>query len=166
MFLIKRIALVENSESVFIAKDGMGVYAMTEPIKLGFPWGFWGPTQVICNDDFDLSALPKAKMSHEVFLTYATSYEVADVGNGNREIKFFVGKYEPDNIEGYILFVDRVIGNIRTNGQKIGGRFNNEIVVVLREGRYMQIEEPKQEYNELKTAEVIDSELCLAINKV
>jgi len=166
MYLIKSITLTENSESVFVAKDGMNVYAMTDPIKLGFPWGFWGPTEVICNDDFDLSVLPKAQMKHEVYLTYANSYEVSDVGNGNREIKFFVGKYDPDNIEGYILFVDKVIGSIRTNGQKVGGKYNNEIVVVLREGRYLQIEEPKHECVEFKTAEVMNGELILTIHKV
>lgn len=163
MFLIKKLVLAENSESVFAAKDGMRAYAMQDPIKLVLPWGFWGPTEVVCGDNFDLSVLPKTEMSHEVLLTYANSYEVIDIDDGNHEIQFFVDKYEPDNIEGYIIFVNKVLGTIRTNGQKIGGKYNNEIVVVLREGKYLQIAEHKLVGKELKTAEVAEGKLVLSV---
>lgn len=166
MFLIKKIVLSENSESVLIAEDGIRTYAMENPIKLVLSWGFWGPTEVVCGDNFKLSVLPKSNMSHEVFLTYANSCEVEEIENGNRKIMFFVDEYQTENIEGYIVFIDKVLGTIRTNGQKIGGKYNNEMVVILREGKYLQIEEHQIFGKQLKTVEVIDGKLITNISKV
>ena len=44
--------------------------------------------------------------------------------------------YQPNNIEGYILFVENE-KNISTDGQIIFSNLPNQIVVILKNGQYL-----------------------------
>lgn len=163
MYLIKQIALAKNLEDAFIAKEGICMGSAGNPKKL-ISWGFWGDAVASCGDNFDLSMLPKDGEGCTVRLTYANSYEVSNVGDGFKKIHFFVDKYQPDEIEGYILFAERVIADIWTSGEIIGGRYGNEIVVVLRKGQELEFTEPKYHGGKVKTAKVVDGQLLLNID--
>lgn len=165
MYLIKQMALAKNLESAFIAEEGIKMYVAEKPKSLISVCGFWGDAEAFCGDNFDLAMLPKDEVSRGVRLTYANSYEVKNVGDGFKKIDFFVDKYQPDSIEGYILFAEKVISDISTNGEVIGGRYGNEIVVVLRESQELKFTEPECFGGEVKTAKVVDGQLILTTVK-
>lgn len=165
MYLIKQMALAKDLESAFVARDGIHMHVSEKNKKLLSVWGFWGDAECFWGDNFDLSILPKTEFVPGVRLTYANSYEVKNVGDGFKKIDFFADEYKPDEIEGYILFADKVIADISTNGEVIGGRYGNEIVVVLREGQELKFTEPEYYGGEVKTAKVVNGRLLLTTVK-
>ena len=159
MYLIKQIALVEEMERTFIAKEGI-IMLVVPQSKLSV-WSFWGTAEALLGDNFDFDILPKEDDGRRVRLTYANSYEVKVCHDGDRDFVFFVDKYQPDEIEGYIVFVNSVGVDFSTNGEKIGGKHHGEIVVVLREGQELKITERFSKVK--KTAKVVNGQLLLTI---
>lgn len=159
MYLIKRMVLYENLQHVFKTRDGMRAYPLEDPIRISL---HWGRNEAVCSQNFDFSIFPKTEIKGEVLLTYVSSYEISEyITNGYRKVKFFVDKYEPDNIEGYILSVAEYEYSFKTNGEKLNAYHASNTLVVLREGEYIKFNDGK----EIKIAEVINGELILAVKK-
>ena len=166
MYLIKQMALSKNLERAFIAEEGIKAYVSKHKTRRPpSVWGFWGTAEVSLGDNFDLTMLPKNGPICEVCLTYTNSYNVKICDGGFRHFEFFVDKYQPDNIEGYILFAEKVLADISTNGERIGGRYPNETVIVLREGQELKFTESEYLGGEVKTAKVVDGQLILTTVK-
>ena len=132
MYLIKQVGTTQKG-SVTI-ESGISA-AITQPRKLTMIGNFWGEDDVRLGDYCDMEKL--AGEEHCLNVSYTSTYKAVDIGDGFKRLEFWISSYEPNNVEGYILFMNYE-RDIETNGEKLFGRWQTEIIVVLREGQYIE----------------------------
>ena len=87
-------------------------------------------------------------------MTYANEVAMEeDSVNKRKKLILNVSTYQPDKIEGYIVFIRRQ-NDIKTNGEKLYSNLACAIVI-LKEGQYVEFEG--------KRAEVINQKLYLQV---
>ena len=83
----------------------------------------------------DLSKLTALDEKY-LLLSYVNEYTVTDMEDGFKKIWFNLSSYARKGMEGYIIFLKHE-EDIKTNGEKIYGRYPTEIIVLLKEGQYL-----------------------------
>lgn len=158
MYLLKTLGFAELGKYVKV-KNGIELIKMDNK-KYEVLDPFWGKASVIMLHRSDESKFERTDEEKHYLLTYISSIfgdsdnTGINIGDGFRDFKFFVAEYTPEYIDGYIIFI-HLMDRIETDGQKIFGRYPNEIVVILKEGNYLEFSD--------RRVEVINSKLMLVI---
>ena len=152
MYLLKTMRFNQQTKNVEV-EDGIRVYLIE-----GFKYiistdSFWGKINIHLGTYADYSKFPTYK-EKEQLLSYVSEYEVKECGDNYKEFYFNVSTYQPEMKDGYIIFI-KFANDIKTNGKKIFGRYTTEIVVVLKDGEYLEFDG--------RRVEVIDNQLVLLI---
>ena len=158
MYLIKNIHFTDSGFAV--VDNGIEISKFKE--ELIATDEYWGKTNIIQLCDYaDCSKFGRSHDGKNDLLSYVSVFEpdnkhhVKDIGDGFKEFYFYVSTYQPENLEGYIVFIKQSKAEIKTNGKKIFGRYPNEIVAVLKEGNYLETGD--------RRIEVINNKLVLII---
>lgn len=156
MYLLKTLGFAELGKYVKVGNGPRMLKGKDYRYEISYP--FWGTAIVRLGSKFDEKNIEKDDDGY-YRLNYITCMLGGDVtgieiGDGFKQFNFYVNEYTPDNIEGYIIFIPKM-PHIKTSGQRIFGRYPNEIVAVLREGDFLEFED--------KRVEVRDSKLMLVI---
>lgn len=139
MYLIRQLTTRNNQ--VEVAKGLEMVDIGQKNFKFFDEW--WGTSFVNLGMFADLSKFEK--LGKNIYLlSYVSEYAVTELCGNFKNFFFSVNKYDPDNIEGFILFI-RNSQNIKTNGQKLFGRYPYEMVVLLKEGQFVEFSGQKVE---------------------
>lgn len=141
MYIIKNICLDHKTECLEIEK---GIPVGITPPKAVSMYGWWGKTEIHLGDNVDYTKFPSAFGALNL-LSYTNKYEVEDLNDGLKKFKFDVNEYEENNIEGYIIFVRFAHDDLKTNGEKLFGRVSTEIVVLLKEGDFLEYDNERIE---------------------
>lgn len=156
MYLLKRIFAADFGKAVGVEN---GILAKWIGEKIFVSNSYWGDAVVELEKYADCSKFEKTNDGNRFLLSYVSSFDssewyVANVGDGFKKITFHISTYQPEKIEGYIIFI-QTFNNIKTSGEKIFGRYPNEVVALLKEGDYIEFEG--------RRIEVINSKLVLII---
>lgn len=152
MYLIKNIYLNHFINTV-IVKDGIRAIKSDGNKEIRVTDNYWGTSEVKVGDFADFSKLHVIDRN-DILLSYSSEYNVCDIGDNYKNIIFNVSTYQPEKIEGYIIFIENET-DIKTNGEKLFGRYPHEIVAVLKDGQYLEFSG--------KRIEVISGKLVLFI---
>lgn len=157
MYLIKSIA-VDNMAETLKVNDGIKIAKIGNDILTVKQ--FWGSTNVTINELADESKIVKKDKDIFYTLSYVTNFEnnnnfVEDIGDGFKKLNLLVSSYQPDNVEGYIIFIEKSLNEIQTNGETVFKRYPTEIVAILREGQSLKVDG--------KLIEVVNNKLMLNI---
>ena len=152
MYLIKNISFDHRTNNVKV-ENGIQIGILGKFKKIVRD-DFWGETEVYFGDYVDFTKIPNINGLYNL-LSYVSEYKVENIGDGFKKFHFYTSTYQPDKKEGYIIFIKRSLKEIKTNGQKIFGRYPTEIVAVLKDGNYIEFDGRK--------IEVINKKLTLLI---
>ena len=131
MYLLKSISYDPNIKSVLV-EDGIKCYIKRDNVVY-VPDSFWGETEIYLG----INASKQFEYYEEKYLLqYSNEYSVTPLEDNFKKLDFNVIEYE-ENIEGYIIFV-KYGEDIKTNGEKLFGRYYNEIVVVLKDKEFLE----------------------------
>lgn len=133
MYLIKNIYLNRQTGEVKV-ENGIRV-AKLDGHNINVVNPYWGEAETNVGCFSDLSKLTAIDEKY-LLLSYVNEYIVTDMEDGFKKIWFNLSSYKRKGIEGYIIFL-RHEDDIKTNGEKIFGRYPTEMIVVLREGQYL-----------------------------
>lgn len=153
MYLLKELSY-EPLLSKFRATNGLQVL-MRENSVTAWP-GMWGETEINLGIFADISKFEQLQKNNnrDYFMTYANEVAMEeDSVNKRKKLILNVSTYQPDKIEGYIVFIRRQ-NDIKTNGEKLYSNLACAIVI-LKEGQYVEFEG--------KRAEVINQKLYLQV---
>ena len=100
---------------------------------------FWGKSDIHFGDYADFNQIPTINEFYKL-LSYISEYEVENIDDGFKKFSFSVSTYQPEKNYGYIVFIQNSLKEIRTTGKKPFGRFPTEIVVVLKDGDFLEFE--------------------------
>ena len=140
MYLLKNLSLNHTTQSVVVNPGVQFVRITQSHIFLN---EFWGSTDLQVGEFADFTRLPSIA-ENKFFLSYANEFSVTKQPDGYINLFFNLSTYQPDNIEGYILFIGSE-SDIRTDGEKLFGRYPTEIVVLLKEGQFLEFSKQKVE---------------------
>lgn len=133
MYLIKQIQ-VDNFEETVKSYNGVAYYIFN-----GVDTYFDFSSELFGVElKFNLSLqsdIENTKIKNKYLVTYANSYNVNPLKDGFKELVLTVGKKD-EKIEGYIISIDYLY-DVETNAEIIGSRDGNRLVLVLREGKYL-----------------------------
>lgn len=137
MYLIKNVYFDHRTNDVKV-EDGIqiGILGNSKTIARD---DFWGKTEVHFGNYADFTKIPTISGLYNL-LSYVSEYEVENTGDGFKKFSFYVSTYQPEKKEGYIIFIKQSLKEIKTNGQKIFGRYPTEIVAVLKDGNYLEFD--------------------------
>lgn len=131
MYLVKNV-FTDQQGNVTITN---GVAATeTSPRNLEIIGSFWGKEEIKIGEACDLEKM-KGMIEHYLNVFYVNEYKVQALYK--KQIKFYINEYEPENIEGYIIFI-RHEENIKTDGEILYQKWPTEIIVVLKEEDYIE----------------------------
>lgn len=145
MYLLKNISLNHTTKSVVVDPGVQFVRVNHSYIFLN---EFWGSTDLLVGEFADFNRLPVIA-ENKFYLSYVSEYFATKLPDSYTNICFSLSAYEPEKIDGYIVFINSE-NNISTNGEKLFGRYPTEIVVVLKEGQYLTFSEQKVEVQDGK----------------
>lgn len=152
MYLIKNIYL-NNFIHTVIVKNGIRAVKSDSNKEILVTDNYWGSSEIKVENFADFSEFQIIDRNN-ILLSYTNEYSICDIGDGYKKIIFNVNTYQPEKIEGYIIFIENE-ADIKTNGKKLFGRYPNEIVAVLKDGEYLEFSG--------KRIEVINGKLVLLI---
>lgn len=152
MYLIKNLYFEPLTHNVNV-EDGIQI-GIIGTSKTCTGNDFWGKTEVLFGNYADFTKIPVSHGPYHL-LSYVSEYEVENIDDGFKKLSFHVSTYQPEKKEGYIVFIRQSPKEIKTNGQKIFGRYPTEIVVVLKDGNYLEFGD--------KRIEVIEGRLALLL---
>lgn len=152
MYLIKNIYFDSRTKNV-IVEDGIRVTHCKGINQLFVYNQYWGKTKVYLGEFADFSRFPIID-EEALLLPYINEYSVKNMADHFKELLFNVSTFQPENIEGYIVFVKHGL-EMKTDGEKLFGRYCDELVVVLRDNNYLEFDGKK--------IEVINNHLMLYI---
>ena len=136
MYLLKTLS---TRNDAIIAQSGIKIVNMwhSRPTALKFQVfnNFWGDTDIHVKNSTSIDNFTKLAQSLYL-LSYVNRFEVTNIKNGFKQLDFYVGNYEPENVEGYIVFVENE-KNIETNGEVIFNKYSHEIVAILKKDQYL-----------------------------
>lgn len=154
MYLIKRLS-IDPTNGSFVVNTGIKAkitkYSEGRPSRFVIPEAFWGGT------DIKLSSIGRYVETQEkgtVVIEYATSYKMELFRDVRYILNLIIGNRNTKNIEGYIIFVDNG-SNFKTNGETLYGGYRKEIIVVLKEGQYLDFSRQRVEVVKGKLMHVI-----------
>ena len=151
MYLLKNITFSEFQKGI-IVENGIRVSQIGD--KIISRNDFWGITDINPGDFADYSKFEK--LEDNLFLIpYVNTYSCTNIGDGYKKLSFNISTYQPNKIEGYIVFIEHTLKDIETNGKKIGGRYPHEIVVVLTEGNYIEFDGKRVEVINNRLVQII-----------
>ena len=152
MYLIKNIYCNNRTNEINI-ESGIKVVIL-EKNEVVVRDEFWGKTEINLGIFADFTKIPNINEGFKL-LSYVNEYKVEDIGDGFKKLFFNVSEYNGEKKEGYIIFVKKSINEIKTNGQKIFGRYPTEAVVILKNKNYHEFDNVR--------IEVIGEQLVLPI---
>lgn len=153
MYLLKKISFDAMNKNV-IVENGLKV-GIRKNVLIYLPYSFWGETEINLGRYTDFSKLEKLDEDNfKYLLTYVNEYCIKPLEDNFKKFVFNVSAYQEDNVEGYIIFLEYA-EKIKTNGEKLFGRYYNEIVVVLKDKDFLEFEG--------KRIEVVNNNLVLLI---
>jgi len=153
MYLLKKISFDAMNKNV-IVENGLKV-GIRKNVLIYLPYSFWGETEINLGRYTDFSKLEKLDEDNcKYLLTYVNEYYIKPLEDNFKKFVFNVSVYQEDNVEGYIIFLEYA-EKIKTNGEKLFGRYYNEIVVVLKDKDFLEFEG--------KRIEVVNNNLVLLI---
>lgn len=97
---------------------------------------FWGTAQISIGKLADISHFEKIGYNFYL-LPYANNFAVSGANDFFKNISIHADRYEPENIEGYLLFI-RNEQKISTNGKKLYFGYPNKIIVLLKDGEFLE----------------------------
>jgi hypothetical protein len=142
MYLIKDVGFTLNGK--LCVCDGIRAKMFKPSNRIFICNPFWGMADVEVEAHADFSQFPATDSEIEGLFTYANFINIKCLGAGYKELSFYVSTYQPEKVQGYIVFVP-ACWNIETNGQKIAGRTPAEGVFLLQEGQYLLLDGQKIE---------------------
>lgn len=154
MYILKELGY-NNFAMHHVIRDGISCAFTAKTNDVLVSSEFWGCTEVHVGDFADKTKFKESKYCGEIRVTYANEYFVKDLKDNFKKISFNISTYQSEKLEGYIIFIKRSTKDIKTNGEKIFGRYSNEIVAILREGQYLEYDGG--------VVKVINNELLLVI---
>lgn len=134
MYLVKEV-FTDQQGNVTITNG----IAATQTVKgnLELVGSFWGKEEIRIGEECDLEKM-KGMIEHHLNVFYVNEYKTELLYKEHfKKIKFLINEYEPENIEGYIVFVSHE-EKIKTTGEILFQESPTEIVVVLKEGNYLE----------------------------
>lgn len=149
MYLIKKITLNKMTNS-FQVKDGLTCGLIND--KLIAQWSYWGKSEIMTGEFTDWEKIKKTKCD-ECLLSYCNEIIVEDIGDGYKNFLFNVSV--PNEVEGYIVFIEHSIDKIPTTGTKLFGRYYNEGIFLLKDGEQVILDG--------HTIKVVNKELFISI---
>lgn len=153
MYLLKNISFDAMNKNV-IVENGIKICVKNNNTLVYLPYSFWGETQIDLGKYIDFSKFEKLDDNGSCLLSYVNEYISVPIVDNFRKLIFNVSTYQEDKIEGYIIFLEHG-ENIKTNGERLFGRYYDEIVVVLKEKDFLEFEG--------KRIEVVNNNLVLLI---
>lgn len=138
MYLIKNIYFDNQIQNV-VVENGIRVGVLQYVTKLIVADPFWGETDIWLGSKSEFAYWSESKGKYTL-LPYVDEYEVKPLKDGFKEFSFNVSEFQQDNLEGYIIFIKSSNGDIISNGEKLFQRYSTEIVVVLRDGQYVEFD--------------------------
>lgn len=145
MYIVKEI-IYDKREGIYEVNDGLRCY------KIGDNYEevdqFFGKSTV--TESLYAPRKDYVEEDDKVVIPYITSFDVRDLGDGYKQIDYFVGAR--DEMKGYIVKV-QFSDSLSTDGKKIYGRYYNEIIVLLKEGNYLKING--------EIVKVVDGKFCV-----
>lgn len=153
MYLIKSIYFDSHTDCVKV-ENCIRILKSKDSKKTLVSHDYWGKTNLHIGQFANISQFTKPDNKY-LLLSYVSEYSVKDLRDGFKELSFHVSTYQPDKIEGYIIFIKSSIDTIKTNGKKLFGRYLSEIVAVLKDGEYLEFSGKK--------IKVVDNHLILFI---
>lgn len=154
MFYLKTLGHNHFSKQRII-ENGIRSFKLDESDTVISAPGFWGETEIHIGDYSAEEHFEKGYMPNEMWVSYASEYFVKDLGDGFKKIVIHAATFNPDDVEGYIVFSGRNIKNVKTDGNKIFQRYLNEVVVELKEGQYLEYDSGRVEVHNGKLMLVI-----------
>lgn len=152
MYLIKRIHSSGRRQDIRVEN---GIKVNQTGRKLVATNEFWGKTDIHLGDYADFSKFGKTHSGEFMLLSYVSCFTTQSIGDGFQKLDLHVNAYKQQEIRGYLVFMNRTLEEIKTSGQKIFGRRQNEIVALLKDGDYLEFDG--------RRIEVIDKRLVLLI---
>lgn len=133
MYFIKEIDINKLEDTIKIT-NGIKTYDING--KYVAVDDFWGKTEFVIGTYADKSLFKVDEKS--IIIPYASEYSVKNIGDGYKELFFNVSTPEYKNVQGYIVIV-KYATDIKTNGTTLFRRYPTEIVVLLKEGQFLEI---------------------------
>lgn len=143
MFYLKTLS--HNLFKERIIENGIRCAKLEESSTVIAAPGFWGETEIHIGDFAAEEKFEKGYMPNEMWVSYATEYNVEDLGDGFKKIVIHASTFNLGEVEGYLVFSARNIKNVKTDGKKLFQRYLNEIVVELKEGQYLECDSGRVE---------------------
>lgn len=138
MYLIRQLTTRNNQ--VEVVKGLEMVDIGQKNFKFFDEW--WGTSFVNLGMFADLSKFEK--LGKNIYLlSYVSEYSLTELCDNYKNLFFSVNKYDPDNIEGFILFI-RNEQYINTSGQKLFSS-THDMVIILKEGQFVEFSGQKVE---------------------
>lgn len=148
MYLIKEVEIggLERNIKVY---DGLKTYNINDQfIAIN---DFWGDTSIIIGEFCDTSKF--IKLGNAYFIPYANEYNMKDLYDGYKKMELNVSEMSND-VKGHIVIVKQA-ENIKTDGETLFRRYPTEIIVLLKEGQYLNLYDKK--------LKVIENKLCFVL---
>lgn len=153
MYLLKNVYIDHESERI-IVEEGIEVCRLGDSKELVVVDQYWGATDFHIGDYFDFNDLVPTDEKNHYMLPYISDYAVKNMGDGFKFFLFNVTSYKEDKVKGYIIFIKYAL-DIKTSGNKLYGRYPCEMIVLLKDGDYIEFENEK--------LEVINNKLILYV---
>lgn len=115
MYLIKSIYFNPLADCLKV-ENCIRIPKSTDSKKTLVSHDYWGKTNLHIGKFADISQFTKLDNKY-LLLSYVSEYDVKDIRDGFKEFSFHVSTYQPDKIEGYIIFIKSSFDNIKTNGK-------------------------------------------------
>lgn len=153
MFLIKKLSIHGFTDSVQVVNS---LTAVRHDNEIYLMDAYWGNSKVSIGEYIDSSKFPKID-ENKFLLSFVNSYSTSNYNDGFVTLELTADYYEPDNCEGYMIFIPRSfdLNGIKTDGERLFRRYPQEIIAVLREGNYLVFDN--------KRIEVINGKLLLEL---
>lgn len=149
MYFIKEIITNRLNNTIEIV-NGIKTYKIGDKYVAGDD--FWGKTELLVGTFADEKKF--TKYNDYLLIPYTNSYNVKDIDDGYKQLDFNISTLDLGNIEGYIVII-KYDSNIKTNGEVLFRRYPSEIMVVLREGEFLEVFD--------KVIKVVDNKLQMEI---
>ena len=128
MYLLKNVYLSPMTENVMVENGIRATLLKNKELRTHND--FWGRTEIHLGEFADFSKFAEMERKRVYLIPYISEYEVKDIFDGFKDFYFSISTYQPDKVEGYIIFIKKA-RDIKTSGKKLFGRDTDEIVAIL-----------------------------------
>lgn len=149
MYLMKTLRIDKQTDSIDVEN---GIPCALINGKLIAYDEFWGKTEIICGNYADWDKIKK-NTNDEYILSYCNEINAIEDKDGFK--KLLINTSVPNSIDGFIIFIKYTNDPIKTNGEKLFGRYPNEGIFILKNDQEIILDNHK--------IKVFDSSLYLNI---